>query len=172
MPTPPSPSPGVDPSRWDPKVIGMVGLICSIFLLFSYYKILDRNCAMFRSRNPDQRRRLNEHLDEYSFQFRSRGLDSYVMHSLPITRIEKSKDGELQGNNSSECAVCLGEFEEGNGCHVCDVNASRDSSMAVHSFPESLNREDFRRERSERYQVVRFEVVQNTSVRTVAESNS
>ncbi|KAK6142192.1 hypothetical protein DH2020_003004 [Rehmannia glutinosa] len=202
MPSPPSPSPGIDPSRWDPKVIGMVGLICSIFLLFSYYKILDRNCAMFRSRNPDQRRRLNEHLEEYSFQFRSRGLDSYVMHSLPITRIEKSKDGELQGNNSSECAVCLGEFEEGEWvkhlpvcshlfhvscidtwfqthsscplcrCHVCDVNASRDSSMAVHSFPESLNREDFRRERSERYQVVRFEVVQNTSVRTVAESNS
>ncbi|KAI3450450.1 hypothetical protein Pfo_007115 [Paulownia fortunei] len=202
MPPPPTASPGIDPSRWDPQVIGLVGLICSIFLLFSYYKILERNCAMFHvitlSRNSDQRRRLNEHLEEFSSQFRSRGLDSYIMHSLPITQIKKNKDEESHPNNA-ECAVCLGEFEEEewvkhlpncshvfhvscidtwfqthSSCplcrsYVCDINTPHESSMAMHSFLETLNREDFHRERSEHYQVVRSQVLQNASNRTVAQ---
>ncbi|KAK4440833.1 RING-H2 finger protein ATL2 [Sesamum alatum] len=205
MPPPPSPSPpGTDPSKWDPQVIGLVGLICSIFLLFSYYKIIERNCDTFRgitlSRNPEQRRRLNEHLEEFSSQLRSRGLDSYIMHSLPITQIRKQKDGESHPGGA-ECAVCLGEFEEGewvkhlphcshvfhvscidtwfqthSSCPLCrsyvfGISPPQESSVAMRSPLETLNREDYHRARSERHQVVRSQVPQNASETTAAESN-
>lgn len=123
MPQSPAPSPGIDTtdhSKWDPQIIGLLGLICSIFLLFSYYMLLDRNCSnTFRvinlSRNSDQRRRINEHLQEFSSQFPSRALDSYVMRSLPISQIKREKDEEEEEEDGkrTECAVCLGEFEDG-----------------------------------------------------------
>ncbi|KAG8387792.1 hypothetical protein BUALT_Bualt02G0058000 [Buddleja alternifolia] len=182
MASAPPASPDIDYSHWDPRVIGIVGLICSIVLLFSYYKIIERNCNTFRgitlSRNSDQRRRINEHLEEFSSQFQSRALDSYIMHSLPITQIKKNeKDEDLKGTNG-ECAVCLGEFEEGDwvkhlpscshvfhvscidtwfqmhsSCPLCrayvcdDVNtAGQECTVSV--FLETLNREDFHRQRS------------------------
>ncbi|PIN23967.1 hypothetical protein CDL12_03312 [Handroanthus impetiginosus] len=193
--------PNNDQSKWDPQVIGLVGLVCSIFLLFSYYKILERNCTNVRiislSRNPDRRRRINEHLEEFSSQFQSRGLDSYVMHSLPITQIKKDKEEEQDSPaNMGECAVCLGEFEEGewvkhlpncshvfhvscidtwfqthSSCPLCRSYVCHEVSMEMHSFLETLNREDFHRERSEHYHVVRSQVTQNVSERTAAESN-
>lgn len=130
----PAPSSGFEPSHWDPLVIALVGIICCVFLLFSYHKILQRHCGdfggsiAFFSRNPTQshrRRRLNDenNLDSPSLQFQSRGLDSFLMHSLPITQFKKKKEGEelhlhchRNGNTNTDdddCAVCLGEFEDG-----------------------------------------------------------
>ncbi|KAL1558641.1 RING-H2 finger protein ATL16-like [Salvia divinorum] len=186
-----SPSPtaspaGADSSKWDPEVIGIVGLVCSIFLLFSYYKILERNCATFRviglSRNPEQQRRLNQHLEDFSSQLQSRGLDSYVMHSLPITQINKSKDGE-SNPRISVCAVCLGEFEQEewvkhlpvcshvfhvscidtwfqthSSCPLCRSYVCQpdtpceSSSININIYLEALNREDFHRQTSEHFQ--------------------
>ncbi|XP_057779454.1 RING-H2 finger protein ATL52-like [Salvia miltiorrhiza] len=178
----PTASPGEDSSKWDPQVIGMVGLVCSIFLLFSYYKILERNCATIRvSRNREQRRRLNQHLEDFSSQLQSRGLDSYLMHSLPITQIKKCKDTE-PNLSSWECAVCLGEFEQGewvkhlpicshvfhvscidtwfqthDSCplcrsYVCHPNTPPQSSININIYLQTLNREDFHRHTSQHYQ--------------------
>ncbi|XP_051134145.1 RING-H2 finger protein ATL16-like [Andrographis paniculata] len=111
-PSPTLRSPNSNLSKWDPKVIAIAGLLCIIVLIFSYYKIIGgRGCATFRiirlSRNSNHRRRLNAHLEDFSSTFHSRGLDSFVMRSLPITQVCKEK-----GEEFSECAVCLGQFED------------------------------------------------------------
>lgn len=181
----PTASPGGDSPRWNPQVIGLVGLICSIFLLFSYYKILERNCVIFRiTRNSSQRRRINQHLEEFSSQLHSRGLESCVMHSLPITQIKKKKDEESR----AECAVCLGEFEEDewvkhlpicthafhvscidtwfqthSSCPLCRSYVCG-SSMDINLFLRTLSREDFNRERSEHYRGVQPQNSQSESV--------
>lgn len=175
-PASPTSSPEVDSPRWNPQVIGLVGLICSIFLLFSYYKILERNCLIFRiSRNSSQRRRLNQHLEEFSSQLHSRGLESSVMHALPITQFKRPKDDQ---ETRTECAVCLGEFEEEewvkhlpicshvfhvscidtwfqthSSCPLCRsyVCDARVSSVDVDLVLQTLSREDFNRERLERF---------------------
>ncbi|KAL3850710.1 hypothetical protein ACJIZ3_012592 [Penstemon smallii] len=186
----------LNPLHWHPKIICLLGLIFIIFLSFTYYKILHRNCATFRvinlTRNSDQRRRINEHLEEFSSHFQSRALESYIMYSLPITQIKKNKDEELQ-LGSRECVVCLGEFEEDDwvkvlpncshvfhvscidiwfqthsSCPLCrsyvyNINTLRDQcSISMHSFMGSLDREDFHRERSEHYQVMRSQILHDT----------
>lgn len=103
------------PLGWDSRLIGLVGAICGILILFRCYEVL---CKSHRVRtltgNSNRMRRINEQVDELSSQFHSRGLSSYVMDSLPITQIKKTAitgDEPNQGN-MVECAVCLGEFEE------------------------------------------------------------
>ncbi|KAL7115603.1 hypothetical protein ACP275_04G192400 [Erythranthe tilingii] len=194
MTPPPTESQDTVPSKWDPQVIVLVGLVCSIFLLFSYYKILERNCAIINlSRNSEQRRRINEHLEEYSSQFHSMALDSHVMHSLPITQIKKKIDKNNNNNSAAECAVCLGEFEEEEwvkhlpncahvfhvscidtwfqthaSCPLCrsyvcdrtnDGTPPHGSSINVHSYLETLNREDFHRGNSQHFQIIRTQVL-------------
>lgn len=118
MPPSPTPAPGFQPSHWDPLVIALVGAICTIFLVLSYHRILHRHCCAFQvsalSRNQGhRRRRLNEvNTDDPSQQFQSQGLDSYIARSLPIVQFKKKNEDEMDGNNR-DCAVCLGEFEEG-----------------------------------------------------------
>ncbi|XAR59022.1 hypothetical protein NMG60_11014635 [Bertholletia excelsa] len=117
MPSSPSPSPSTEQPHWNPVVVALVGVICTVFLLLSYYKILQYHLCVFHrttsSRNRVQRRLLDrENPDDPSFQFQSRALDSYIMHSLPITQFEKKNEEEL-GERKMDCAVCLGDFEEG-----------------------------------------------------------
>lgn len=120
MPQSPSSPPGFPPSRWDPLVIAFVGAICIIFIILSYHEILRRHFCAFQvstlSGNLGHRpRRLNEaNSDNPSQQFHSQGLDSYVARSLPIVQFKKkSTDVEMNRNNDTGCAVCLGEFEDG-----------------------------------------------------------
>uniref|UniRef100_A0A5B7BBH0 RING-type E3 ubiquitin transferase n=1 Tax=Davidia involucrata TaxID=16924 RepID=A0A5B7BBH0_DAVIN len=115
-PSPSSP-PTIEPPHWNPWVIASVGTVCTIFLLFSYYRILERHCCSFRgmtfSRHRRQRQLLNENNpDDPSLQFQSQGLDSYILHSLPITQFKKKKKEEELRQSNTDCAVCLGEFEE------------------------------------------------------------
>ncbi|KZV53595.1 hypothetical protein F511_25513 [Dorcoceras hygrometricum] len=196
MPPAPTSSPNLDPAQWDPQVIGLVGLICSLFILLSYYKMLYRNARTFRvlalTRSSTQRRRINEQLEEFTSQFQSRGLDSCIMHSLPITQIKKTKD--KTNITEGECAVCLGEFDEDewvkhlpscshffhvscidtwfqthSSCPLCRSSVLSYSSPG--GYPISiLEREDFHRERLEHYQVIRSQILLNTSHRTDEES--
>ncbi|EYU18931.1 hypothetical protein MIMGU_mgv1a015210mg [Erythranthe guttata] len=162
MTPPPTESQDTVPSKWDPQVIVLVGLVCSIFLLFSYYKILERNCAIINlSRNSEQRRRINEHLEEYSSQFHSMALDSHIMHSLPITQIEKKIDKNNNNSSAAECATHA-------SCPLCrsyvcdrtnDGTPPHGSSINVHSYLETLNREDFHRGNSQHFQIIRTQVL-------------
>ncbi|KAF8396734.1 hypothetical protein HHK36_018364 [Tetracentron sinense] len=113
----PRPSPELHPSRWNPLVISLVGSICTILLCLSYYKILKRHCIGFHRgnffRNQTQRRLLNEaNPDDPSLQFHSRGIDSFILHALPAFQFRKKIEDEFSQGNT-DCAVCLGDFEEG-----------------------------------------------------------
>ncbi|CAK9168915.1 unnamed protein product [Ilex paraguariensis] len=115
MPPSPATSPEFQPSHWAPLVISLVGVVCTIFLLFCYYRMLKGQCCVSRvmiSRSGDQRRHLNgDNTDDPSLQFQSHGLDSYIIHSLPITQFKKKNAEELCQSNT-DCAICLGEFDE------------------------------------------------------------
>ncbi|CAA2933600.1 RING-H2 finger ATL66-like [Olea europaea subsp. europaea] len=141
-----------------------------------------------------QRRRLDDNPEASpSLQCESRGLDSYIMHSIPITQFEKNKDEESCPGNT-DCAVCLGEFEEGqwvkhlpNCSHVFHVSCidtwfqthsscplcrsfvynpavQHECSVSIYSLPGTLHREDFLRERSENYHVSRAQILQHVSI--------
>ncbi|KAL2487832.1 E3 ubiquitin-protein ligase [Forsythia ovata] len=192
------PSPDTKPSDWNPWVMVLVAVICVIFLFFNYFRILQRQCTPFPainlSRNSGQRRRLDESpVAPPSLQYESLGLDSYIMHSIPITQFEKNKDEESCPSNT-DCAVCLGEFEEGqwvkhlpncshvfhvscidtwfqthSSCplcrsYVCNRAMQHECSVSIYSLLETLNREDFLRERSENYQVLRAQILRNGSL--------
>ncbi|KAE8038986.1 hypothetical protein FH972_011442 [Carpinus fangiana] len=63
-----------------------------------------------------RRWRVNEDKpDDPSLQFDSQGLESSILHSLPMSQFKKksSDEGERGESNAGECAVCLSEFEEG-----------------------------------------------------------
>ncbi|PIA52986.1 hypothetical protein AQUCO_01000687v1 [Aquilegia coerulea] len=111
---PPDPPP---PSTWNAFVIVVIGVICTILLILSYYKILKRHCltlggsSMLRYRT--ERQLFNEaNPDDPSLQFHSRGLDSSILYCLPTIQYGKKSEGETDKNNK-DCAVCLGEFEDG-----------------------------------------------------------
>ncbi|KAG6678325.1 hypothetical protein I3842_14G074800, partial [Carya illinoinensis] len=96
--------------------IPLIVTVCSVIILFSYYRILKPlYCTNYGviSRNRVDRQILNEaNPDDPSLQFHSHGLESSILNSLPISRFEKSKEGE-ETQITTDCAVCLGEFEEG-----------------------------------------------------------
>ncbi|GLT65059.1 hypothetical protein SLA2020_375110 [Shorea laevis] len=87
------------------------------FLLLSYYQVLIRllclnNDSSF-SRNSTQRRRLDEaNSDDPCLQIHYRGLDYSVIQRLPIS-LFKPIDAEEGRRGNTDCAICLGEFEEG-----------------------------------------------------------
>nr|GMD15803.1 UDP-galactose/UDP-glucose transporter 5B-like [Ipomoea batatas] len=115
MPSPsPTDSPGTDNNPpWDSSIIALVGIVGMIFLLLSYYKLLQRPCCQFRSAvSSGQMHLLDEqNREEPSSVVMSCGLESYVVHALPITPFRKGN--HESSPSSSDCAVCLGEFEDG-----------------------------------------------------------
>ncbi|XP_060216396.1 RING-H2 finger protein ATL1-like [Lycium barbarum] len=195
----PDTSPGVGPSRWDPLLIVAVGVICLIFLLFSYFKIIQTHCCGFLSvhfyRNP--RHQLNEQiLEDPDSQVRSRGLDSYIMHSLPITQFKKNDEQTTRPTNA-DCVVCLGEFQDGewlkhlpycshifhvacidtwfqihSSCPLCrsnvvSVKMQQAHSITMNSLLETLRREDFYHERLVNNEDIRSQILHNHSSRAV-----
>lgn len=120
MPQSPAPSPSSKPhSRWNLLVIALVCAFCSIFLILSFHRLVHHHCCAFRSttlsRNQvRRRRRLHEdNPDDPSLQFHSQGLDSYIARSLPIVQYRKNNEKDDSPGTGTDCAVCLGEFEEG-----------------------------------------------------------
>ncbi|KAM3303256.1 hypothetical protein P3S67_014286 [Capsicum chacoense] len=178
-------TPGVGPSHWDPLLIVSVGTHRSGFLSVHFY------------RNPTQRRHINEQiLEDPDSQLQSRGLDSYIMHSLPITQFKK-KDEQTARPNNSDCAVCLGEFQDGEwlkhlpycshvfhvACidtwfqihssfllcrsNVFSVKMKQGNSITRNSLLETLRREDFNHERSVHNEDIQSQILQNHSSRVV-----
>ncbi|XP_058110988.1 RING-H2 finger protein ATL32-like [Magnolia sinica] len=116
MPSGPSPSPpGLQGNTWNPIVISLVAVVCAIFLFLSYYNILRRQCPLFGPHSMDgpRHRLLNEAIfDDPSSQFQSRALDSAIINALPTIQFKKVDAGKV-GPTDTDCAVCLGEFEDG-----------------------------------------------------------
>lgn len=162
-------------SQWNPYVIGSVIVVCTIIVLFSYYRILIRLCcalnALTFSENRVQMRRISENNPEdSSLQYNSHGLQSTIMHSLPISQYKKGKEEEPRASNY-ECVVCLGEFDEGewlkhlpncahvfhvacidtwfqthSNCPICRSHvhdSGHEHSISMNTMLESLRREDF-----------------------------
>ncbi|XP_050369239.1 RING-H2 finger protein ATL16-like [Argentina anserina] len=103
----------------DPWLIASVIILCTVALIFSYYKILRQFWYTFcngRS-NPNHRRNLlNEtNSDVTSQHLHSPGLDFSIIRSLPVTKFKKKSEAEDAEDNQSttDCPVCLADFEEG-----------------------------------------------------------
>ncbi|MCE3051293.1 hypothetical protein HAX54_049351 [Datura stramonium] len=150
-----------------------------------------------RQRNPTQRHQLNQQIvEDPDSQLQSRGLDSYVMHSLPITQFKKNDEQTARLHNS-DCAVCLGEFQDSewlkhlpccshvfhvacidtwfqihSSCPLCrsnvfSVKMQQEHSITMNSLLETLRREDFNHERSVHNEDIRSQILQNHSSRVV-----
>ncbi|KAD4584938.1 hypothetical protein R6Q59_036282 [Mikania micrantha] len=114
-------SPGSQPSRWSPLVMALVGTMGTLFLVFSYFNIL-RRCS-FRSilSTENARRRLLRDANtdgndpSLQLQLQSRGLDSFTAQMIPVTQFNRKSESD-KGNEgdktSTECAICLGEYED------------------------------------------------------------
>lgn len=107
-----SPSPVVHDNG--PSWNSLVATICIVFLVLSYFTILKQMCRGFsQSRNPTGPQRLNEtNPDDPSLQFHSHGLDSSTVKSIPVVRFDQKDRKGPDIMKNTECAVCLGEFEE------------------------------------------------------------
>ncbi|XVF46471.1 hypothetical protein PTKIN_Ptkin03bG0029200 [Pterospermum kingtungense] len=130
MPSASSPAPASasssPPHHWtllDRLLFASLAVLCTICLVFSYYRVLKRLCCSFHaaifSRNQVQAQLLlhDRSFDNPSPQNQSNALESTVIRSLPISQFKKENKEEPpdnnNNNNNTDCAVCLGEFEEG-----------------------------------------------------------
>ncbi|XP_015867601.3 putative RING-H2 finger protein ATL53 [Ziziphus jujuba] len=193
MPMNPVTSQELKPSHWNPWVITSVATICIVIMLFAYLRIIKTFCNNI-SRNQDGRRLLNvSNPDDPSLQFHSHGLDFSFVHSLPITQFKKDNQGKSEmAQSNMDCAVCLGEFEEGewlrhltnckhvfhiscidtwcltnSNCPICrsevyGLGLDHEYSASMYTLLETLTREDFFRERAEHYQFLRSTILQNS----------
>ncbi|KHN21991.1 RING-H2 finger protein ATL2 [Glycine soja] len=135
-------------------------------------------CGICLGRNQVQRRLLDESIaDDPSLQqLQSRGLEFTVVQSLPTFQFKKNEGEQEKAAISVECAICLGEFEEGewlkhlphcsHSFHVSCIDTWFQShsncplcrsvvhhhilqcSVASHTLLQPLRREDFERVQS------------------------
>ncbi|GAA0153371.1 hypothetical protein LIER_37664 [Lithospermum erythrorhizon] len=196
-PNPPPPDLGLDSSHWSALVIAAIATICAIVLIFIYCNILQHRCGLFLGTFPvdaGPMRRLNQQADNSVGFDQSQGLDSYIMHSLPITEFKKSMK-ELPPT-STDCAVCLGEFEDGewlkslpncshvfhvacidtwfqthSSCPLCrsyvnNLSMQRDHTIVIHTLLDTL-REEAHQERLGHLQISsRLELQLSSSIHT------
>lgn len=106
----------VSGSTWSPLVISLFGAICTIFLFLIFYSILKKQCSLFhappfRDRSLTRLLNGNHPTEDFPIHFQSHGLDPAILYSLPTIQF-RNYDNE-KGQSSADCAVCLGEFEEG-----------------------------------------------------------
>ncbi|KAK6935914.1 Protein of unknown function DUF1635 [Dillenia turbinata] len=199
MPDGPLPSGSYKQPSWNPYVISSVATVCVVFLRLSHYKLLKRHfyalCGLcgFISSGANNRRFLHREANHHdlSLLFQSKGLDCAIIESIPTSQFTK-KDGVEMSPRNTGCAVCLGEFEEGERlkfsaklhsfipfilhCYLVQIAldlTNVQSDNAVHPehpesmFPilETLRREDFFRGRAAHYQILRAQIIQNSNVR-------
>ncbi|KAK7404614.1 hypothetical protein VNO78_05569 [Psophocarpus tetragonolobus] len=167
-----------DPAEWKIEEVISIIIVCVIFLALSdCFGIFKRLwCGIWRGRNQVQRPLLDESItDDPSLQLQSCGLELFVVESLPTFKFKKN-EGQQNKATSVECAICLGEFEEGewlkhlphcthsfhvscidtwfeshSSCPLCRSYVHHhilQSSAASHTLLQPLGREDFQRVQS------------------------
>lgn len=183
-----------DALDWNARQFASVVLVCSLFIVLSYYSVLKRLCCGASSSGNQAQRRLpgESNGDHRSQRFQSHGLELCVIRSLPVSMFKRS-EGEEKMNNA-DCAICLGEFEEGewlkhlpNCTHVFHVSCidswflchpncplcrshvhDGECSVSSNALLESLRREEFfpqQRAALAHYHSIRSDNLQNHTLR-------
>ncbi|XP_058099069.1 RING-H2 finger protein ATL16-like [Magnolia sinica] len=96
---------------WNQIIITLITTLCALFLLLSCYNFLTREWILL---NRPRRRLLNEAVanpEDPSLPIQSQGLAPAILHALPAIQFKKT-DSEANPSNC-DCAVCLGEFDNG-----------------------------------------------------------
>ncbi|KAK8463890.1 hypothetical protein PHAVU_011G067550 [Phaseolus vulgaris] len=103
-------------TQWKLEEVFSIIIVCVIFFTLSNcFGIFNRLlCGICRGRNQVPRRLLDETVleDDPSMQVQSQGLEFCVVQSLPTIEFKRN-EGEQEKGSNVECAICLGEFEEG-----------------------------------------------------------
>ncbi|KAL8138739.1 hypothetical protein V2J09_004740 [Rumex salicifolius] len=174
-PPPPMAPSSSSSSSFSPLVIAIIGILASAFILVSYYAVISKFCV-FRSRatwpsiddmehNLDNNNNNNEsdHVDQNEpWNTRAAGLDEALIKLISVCKYKK-KDGVFL---STDCSVCLGEFEEGealrllpkcshafhvscidkwlkthSSCPLCRSNITIQSGILMHNQQETIEQE-------------------------------
>lgn len=94
------------PEDWGTCMFYLFLAVCGVFILLACYRAIQRRYFDYLARqNPRRQLPTENRFHETPSQLRSVGLASAVIHSLPAI--------QLKGSDAMDCAVCLGEFGEG-----------------------------------------------------------
>ncbi|CAM6066754.1 unnamed protein product [Sphagnum tenellum] len=107
-------------SPLSPALVAVIGVLASAFLVLSYYRIFSKYCT--RWQNPPQfiTRGDQDYGDQTTIEvaevwpMASPGLEESLIRRIP-TCSYKASEGLVE---ETECAVCLGEFEEGDALRL------------------------------------------------------
>ncbi|CAM6035818.1 unnamed protein product [Sphagnum compactum] len=120
----PAPTPASSSSNGSsplsPALVAVIGVLASAFLILSYYRIFSKYCT--RWQNPPQfiTRGDQDYGDQTTIEvaevwpMASPGLEESLIRRIP-TCSYKASEGLVE---ETECAVCLGEFEEGDALRL------------------------------------------------------
>lgn len=124
---PPPPPSGADDgsgTNFSPLIISIIGILASAFLLIAYYTLISKYCKRRRSNagggevhdepEPTDVSHMHHH-DQWQHggpaaAATSTGLDQSLIESITVCCYKK-EDGLLE-EGTTECAVCLSEFQE------------------------------------------------------------
>eukprot|EP01018_Ginkgo_biloba_P028726 Gb_14312 [translate_table: standard] len=97
-------------ARFNPSMAIIIVVLLSAFFFMGFFSIYIRRCATEEenTRNPGGPRAAGNGSDDRH----SHGLDKEIIESFPVFSYSLVKGLKMQGKESSECAVCLSEFEE------------------------------------------------------------